>query len=129
MSSIKGREKRFARHLGVCDMLEERSRQWRLADESASEKEAIIPGRLNPTDALRGEFLASVLASPELRAAREQGGRSFGIIWKPYSSIANGPRIEPFARIFDRFVRGCWTVSVVMNIDGLGNPGWLFERG
>lgn len=132
MASVKGREKSLTRFLAAQRTMAARARPKRIAKVVAAEnqrQDRHIPGTFDPVEVQRGEFLTGVLVSPELRAAREQGIRSFGIVWKPYSSIADGPHIEPFAHIFDRFVHGCWTVRVVSDIDGLGNPGWMFERG
>jgi hypothetical protein len=132
MASVKGREKSRTRFVVSRRAMAIRAQPKRIAKVVAAENQRQnrhIPGTFNPLEIQRGEFLAGVLVSPELQAAREQGVRSFGIVWKPYSLIANGPHIDPFAHIFDRFVHGCWTVRVVDDIDGLGNPGWMFERG
>lgn len=131
MASVKGREKSKIRFFASRRTMAVKAHSKYLARAVATEVQRLdkhIPSDFDPMDIQRGEFLTSVLLSPELRVALAQGGRSFGIVWHPTTVFAEGPSIEPFAHIFDRFVHGHWAVRVVNDIDGLGNTGWLFER-
>lgn len=132
MASVKGRERSLTRFMTAQRTMAARARPRRIAKLVAAEnrrQDRHIPGSFDPLEAQRGEFLFDFLASRKISSAQPQDVRSFTIPWQPNSPIANGPHIGPFAHIFDRFVHGCWTVRVVNDIDGLGNPGWLFERG
>ena len=132
MASLRGRERSLTKFLFAQHTMAEKARPKRVARLVAAEhrrQDRHIPGSFDPLEVLRGEFLLDFLTGQMLGATHMQGAHSFMIPWRPYTPIANGPHIEPFAHIFDRFVHGCWTVRVVDNIDGSGAPGWLFERG
>lgn len=132
MASVKGRERSLTKFLFAQRTMAKKAQPKHIAKRVAAEnqrQDRHIPRSFDPIEKERGEFLTSVLVSPELKSALAQGCRSFGIAWHPTTPIAQGPSIEPFAHIFDRFVQGCWKVRVVYDIDGFGTPGWLFERG
>lgn len=74
-----------------------------------------------PYASQREEYVSKVLA---------QAGEAecFGVQWTPGVAWARGPSIWSLARIFDEFVGPEWKITAIDDLDGSGNPGWLFER-
>ncbi len=127
MPSNKGKEKRFkTRYLLRINNQIAKSTSDAVQKRTAAEQRRQspwMPRAANDLDRLRQEFLLDCLLDPRIRSAP-----NFGIVWHPSCAWASGPAIAAFAHIFDRSVNGRWTVEVSDDIDGEGNPGWLFHR-
>lgn len=128
MASLRGRQKNFDRYQLRTFLIEERSSPNRQKRREEAERQRLhhrirLPHFIDSLTAQRRDYLFEILLLPEIQTVP-----SFGIMWSPNCSWAEGPSIAPYANIFDRFVGTAWTVSVVDDIDGSGTPGWVFER-
>lgn len=124
MASSKGKSQNFRKHQLRVFQMKSRSDPRVLNRTVTAEYGRQLSARpRDPDEEAAAVFLIDCLLTPEVRTAKV-----FAIGWHPQCAWAKGPTIDPVAKIFDRFVRGIWEVSVSDNVDGEGQPGWVFTR-
>ncbi len=126
MASTKGREASYKRHEIAVRVMSRRSTSrstTRRHDAEQRRQASAMPKPLNQVEADLREYLVETLADPAFGQSRV-----FAIEWDDGFTWAPGPSITPHAQIFDRFVKGVWSVQVDTNINNNGVTGWVFTR-
>lgn len=127
MPSANGRSKSYrTKHVLKVKQQIARSTPEAVRQRALSDQRRQTPWMPRPTNDLenqRQEYLLDCLLDPNIEKES-----SFILLWDRTCPWATGTRIQEFAHIFDRSVHGRWVVEAADDIDGEGNPGWLFSR-